>query len=210
MTALILNTDEQTLVETIKVDARLTNSDGIQIDTDGDGLGNNGYCTDLPLPVKNFDLYSPPGSDTDKKVQDGLRAAAVPILRHVRPFGFQGEVVGLGSASISSATAIVTITIPAASRPTVERTMMAMASFSAVASDAGNHVEYWIDIDGTPTTHRWFGFNNASVHHSVNSNWLVTLPVGATTISLYVQLKVGGTGSISFDGADCAALTLLG
>jgi len=88
-TPLLLNVGEQAVVENVKDDIRLSFSDGMAIDTNGDGTGDVPYGTDLPLPIPNYNALVPPGSTTDKKAADGNRALMSAVVRRLGPVGYQ-------------------------------------------------------------------------------------------------------------------------
>lgn len=206
-TPLLITADEQTFVDLIKTETRKLTTDGVMVDTNGDGAGDTPYAP-TAVPVKDFDQYVKPGSEKDDSCMDGLRSAHVVMVRRIRPFGWHGEVLA-PSLAFSGATDIVTVSIAAANRLHVDRQMLAVVNFSAFASNANARLDFWVDIDGVETTRMKFLFNEASSHRAMGGNWLVTLPAGAASIKLRA-IRGAGTGNLNLDSSDSATLTLWG
>ena len=53
------------------------------------------------------------------------------------------------------------------------------------------------------------GFDAINDHRSIAGTWIVTLPVGAVTLTLRSE-REAGTGNIILNGADSIALTVIG
>jgi hypothetical protein len=207
MSPLLLNADDQTLVDAVKVDARLSDSDGISIDTTGDGIGDVPYCTSI-LPVPDFNTLVPPGSAMDTQVLDGLAAASAALALRVRPFGLHVDSSST-NVSFTAPTDILTGTFAAASKLAVARMAMAVVNFGCYVDASNTAVEYWLDVDGAPTPHMQYFFNVAGDHRSVGATWLLTLPALTTSIKLRVARK-SGTGTVFVNADDSASLTLVG
>jgi hypothetical protein len=207
MSALLLNVDDRILLDAVKVDARLSDSDGISIDTTGDGTGDVPYCTSI-LPVPNFNTLVPPGSATDNQVLDGLAAASSALALRVRPFGRHAE-SSSNNTSFTSTTDILTTTFAPGEKLAVARTAMAVVNFGCYVDASNTAVEYWLDVDGTSTTRMQYFFNVAGDHRSFGATWLLTLPARTATIKLRAERR-SGTGIVYINSDDSASLTLVG
>lgn len=209
-TPLLLSSDDQAFVDSVKTDARLSNSDGISIDTNGDGSGDTPYCTDLPLPVKNFNAILPPGSENEKKLEDGLRAAAAPLALRVRPFGLHAEVAGtVYTTSGTTPLEILTASFAPGSKLAVERQAMVVVNLSAYATSTNVFMQYWVQVDGTDTTKRTFGFTEANAYRSVSGSWILTLPARTSNVKLFIQ-RLSGAGNIAMNSGTSADMTVWG
>jgi len=197
------------MLDQIKADGISISSRGVAVDVDGDGTGDTPYITDLPMPVKNWDTLVPSGSILEKKVADGLRVAALPIVRQVMPIGWHDENVGFGHSISGSNVTLNKFSIPQDQILQAPRQVMATVSWSAYSTVASTGVSYFLDVNGTPTTSMPFYFNEANSHRSMSGNWLLTIPAGTVTITFYA-VRSSGTGVITMDSNDFSSLTLMG
>lgn len=208
---MIISTWEQTIIDAIKDDGKSISSIGIAVDTDGDLVGNNPYCTDLPMPVKNFDTLVPSGSLIDKKVSDGLRVAAAPLVRQMAPIGFNFSQTGFGSPRTITTTAagvmIIGYQAPVSQILQAPRIAMVTAAFTGETQANGTKLDFWIEVNKVPTNHLTYFFDNLNKHESMSGNWLVTLPPGSLAITLMGRTSAS---TVTLDSNDCASVTILG
>lgn len=204
---LIISTSDQTVIESIKNDARQQNSEGVSIDTDADGNGNTTFAP-LAVPVPNFELLSPGGSSTDAKLQDMLRSTFVPVVRRIAPFGFQALTTA-PSLAFTAATTVLTGTIPAANRLAVARNVFVAADFSAYSTGANTALEFWVEIDGVPSTHFKYYFNESGSHRCISAKWLVPMPARAASVVLKAQ-RSAGAGTLTLNSDDFVSISVWG
>lgn len=206
---MIISTWEQTIIDAIKDDGKSISSIGISVDTDGDLAGDTPYCTDLPMPVKNFDTLVPSGSLTDKKVSDGLRVAAAPLVRAMGPIGFNFSQTGLSRTinTTAAGTMIIGYQVPVSQILQAPRIAMVTANFTGEAQANSTRLEFWIEVNKVPTNHLQYFFDNLNKHESMGGNWLVTLPPGSLAITLMAKTNAS---TVTLDANDCASVTILG
>lgn len=204
-----ISTAEQNVLEQIKNDGISISANGVSIDTDGNLVGDNPYIVDLPMPVKNWNTLVPAGSTLEKKVSDGLRVAALPVIRQTMPIGWHDEHIGLGHSITGSNFTLNKFSIPQSQILQAARQVMVTVSWSAFSTVASTTVQYWIDVNGTATTAFPYVFNEANSHRSMSGNWLVTIPPGTVSITFFA-VRTSGTGVITMDSGDFSALTLVG
>lgn len=194
-----INAAEQADIDAMTVEARTTFTEGIL----AAGSPYAGGVT--KIDGKTFDGTVPPGSSLDTKVLDGLKKGAVPVMHRCRPFGFHVEVLG-PTLSFTAATDLASLTIAAADQTTLTRMTLAVAHFSVATSVAATRVDFWVEVNGVPSTKQRLLLGDL-LHHNVGGNWLVSLPAGSTTIKLRAE-RGSGTGNVVLNADDFAALTL--
>lgn len=204
----IINPSELAILEAVQTDGSAINTSGISIDTNGDGTGDVPYCTDLPVPIKNYQQIVPPGSSIAKTVADGYRISAAPLLRYVKPFAF--SYIGSGPEVLFTAsTSIASISISASDRPHVTRNAQAQASFTVASSATETTIEYWIEVDGVASGKMRYAFSAANDRRNLSGTWILSIPVNAQSIVLKAT-RYSGLGTLVSESAETVALTVMG
>lgn len=204
---LIISTSDQAVIENIKNDARQQNSEGISVDSDADGNGNTAFAAQA-VPVRDFELLSPNGSATDNKLQDMLRATFVPVIRRIGPFQFQA-LTNTPSFAFTTATTLLTGSIPAADRLAVARNVFVAADFSAYSSSANTSIDFWVEVNGIPSTHFKYFFNESGSHRCISAKWLVNMPARTSTVVLKAQ-RGAGAGTLTLNADDFVSISVWG
>lgn len=196
-----INAAEQADIDALATEGRVSFTEGVL------AAGNPYAGGPTKVDGKPFNAVVPPGSSIDTKVLDGLKKGAVPVMHRCRPFGFHLEALG-PVLSFTTATDVLSLSVAAADQTTIVRPVLATANFSAAGSVAGTRVDFWVEVDGVPTSKQRFLFGD-TLHHNVGGNWMLTLPAGAASIKLRAE-RGAGTGNVTFTADDFAALTLWG
>jgi hypothetical protein len=205
---LILNAAEQAAVEAIKTSSLAIQTQGVSIDTNGDGSGDTPYCTDLPTPTPGYADIIKAGSKDELMVADGFRVAAIPVVHHLAPFGFHGENLA-PSLDFSAVTDVLTYTVAAAERLSVPRKAKVTIEFSTYVTATSTGIEYWLEVNGVPTSHYKCLIAALGDHRCLSGSWLVDLPAGALEFKIRAS-RFAGAGNIKLDSNNFAALTALG
>lgn len=210
MAQLLINPAEEALIDSIKDDARKQNAEGISIDTNADGTGDTGYCLKVPLPTPNFDQLVPLGSERDEKMADILRSTYVPLVRRTIPIKYHANQPSVfPTIQFDGIATLISLSIPASQRPSAAREVFIAADFTAYSSLGNTLLEFWVEVDGTPSTRFRYYFNEGGSHRTVSGKWLVTLPIRAQNVVLKGYRNSGG-GDIVLNTDDFVALSIWG
>lgn len=213
--AILINTLQQALIEDIKNDARAQNSEGVSIDQNADGAGDEGFCLKVPLPVKNFEQLVPVGSERNAQMEDMLRSTYVPLIRRTGPIQFQNFNLR-PSPPITFTTAseqvLCVLTILPQHSPTVDRSVTIAADLSAYSTATSTEMVFWVTIDGAEedTIVRFpYFFNEANSHRCMSAKWIATLPARCQSVTLKAA-RTSGSGTLTLNDSDFASLCVWG
>ena len=213
MATLLLNDADATLANLLRTEAKTALEDGVSIDSDANGTGDLPYCsTVVPVASSALAMLNTPTAQT--AADESLQLAAVPYVKHFRQIAYHAEKTSFApqvDLPDNTPVALLTVTLSALNRPSVDRQAMAVVNLSAFSQAINQRIRFWLAYSGNlvsgTTTEARFWFNEASEHLGFGFNWAIDLPAGTSTVTLYAANSVG-TGTITLNSDDCAALTV--
>jgi len=191
---------EQTLLDTIGSEFNDINSNGLQVQP------STAYAATV-YPISGYAASVPPASANETKVKDGAKGMMASLIRHTAPLLDSGETLSPSISFTGTATNLLVKVLSESLE--VQRKVLISANFSAVSDSTNTRLDYWIDVNGVSTSVYKFFFNNATHHENISGSWVVTLPIGAVTITLKA-IRGSGSGTLSLNSDDFVAITLAG
>lgn len=188
---------EQVILDAIAVDANSANLSGILVQP------ATPYAT-LSYPVPNYSAALAI-SGIPAHIIDSTKGKLVPLMRYVVPIYAQASNIA-PSFSFTANTTLLTLTLPETLE--VPRTAVVNTQFTLTSSAIATTTEYWIEVNGTPSTHFKI-LHSDLVQKIVSGSWVVTLPITAViNITLHCA-RASGSGNLVQTGAEFSNLTLV-
>jgi hypothetical protein len=191
---------EQTLLNTIAAEAHSVNGSGLQ-------LQPSTPISTTVYPIPEYANSVPAASSNETKVLEGMVGHFAPLIRQIGPIF--GQATNNNPTTTISQTAVTLLSYSMPESLEVARTVEVSAQGSWLATLTNRILEYWVEVNGTPTTHFKFGFNLASTHTPFAGSWIVSLSPGANTITLRAVVTTS-TGSVTQDTNDFTNITIRG
>lgn len=190
---------EQTLLNTMATDANVVNGSGLQVQP-ATPIATSIY------PITDYATVIPPASDNETKVKDGVVGFLAPLIRYVGPITGQASNTS-PSFTYTATTTLLTLTLSESLE--VPRTVEIAVNGNCFSSAINTRMDFWVEVNGTPTTVFKHFLNEASAARSFSGTWIATLPVGAVTITVRSN-RGTGAGNIQFDSNNFINVTFKG